>query len=274
MDGEGARIYVAGGSSGAGKSTFCVALLAELLGVGIPPEHLGYVKPVTQGVQPTLVTRFCAARGIAHRGIGPVVFHRGFTQQFLDGRTKSTEAMLAEVSGCVNEIARGKRLTLVDGVGYAAVGSIVGVSNADVARAVGASVIMVGRQGLGDAVDSFNLAAAFFEQRGVRVLGTVINRIEAAMMAKTRGVLQYFAQHRPAQKVYALVPEVEALALNQEAAACFVPKVPPAEAPEWQRRAMDVQPATPAELELCSAAAEALRAAGFDAMGLLKDAQE
>lgn len=71
------------------------------------------------------------------------------------------------------------QLVMVDGVGYPAVGSIVGVSNADLAQALGPStpVLLVGRPGVGDAVDSFNLNATFFRHRGLRVLGVVFNRL-------------------------------------------------------------------------------------------------
>lgn len=66
---------------------------------------------------------------------------------------------------------------MVDGVGYPAVGSICGVSNADVAATLDAPVLLVGKSGVGDAVDSYNLNSSFFEMRGVRVLGGVFNRL-------------------------------------------------------------------------------------------------
>lgn len=51
------------------------------------------------------------------------------------------------------------------------------MSNAHVAQVLGAPVFLVGKSGVGDAVDSYNLNACFFEARGVRVLGGVFNRI-------------------------------------------------------------------------------------------------
>lgn len=72
------------------------------------------------------------------------------------------------------------QIVVVDGVGYPAVGSICGVSNGDVALALQAPVLLVGKSGVGDAVDSFNLNACFFESRGVRVLGGVFNRISTS----------------------------------------------------------------------------------------------
>jgi MoxR-like ATPase len=73
----------------------------------------------------------------------------------------------------VATIAKGRRFVIVDGVGYPAVGSIAGVSNADVARLLGAPVLMIGRPGLGDAVDAMNLNSTFFTANGGSVLGAI-----------------------------------------------------------------------------------------------------
>ena len=66
---------------------------------------------------------------------------------------------------------------VIDGVGYPSVGSIVGCSSADIAEATGANVLLVGKPGVGDAIDSYNLCAAFFEARGLPVLGAVFNKL-------------------------------------------------------------------------------------------------
>jgi hypothetical protein len=34
---------------------------------------------------PQLVTKWCDAKGIANRGLGPVIFYKGFTREFLKG---------------------------------------------------------------------------------------------------------------------------------------------------------------------------------------------
>ena len=60
----------------------------------------------------------------------------------------------------------GKRIVIIDGVGYPSVGSICNLSNADIARALKAPVLLVGKSGVGDAVDSFNINARFFESYG------------------------------------------------------------------------------------------------------------
>ena len=62
----------------------------------------------------------------------------------------------------------GKRIVFVDGVGYPSVGSICNLSNADIAQALKDPILLVGKSGVGDAVDSFNLSAKFFESYGKR----------------------------------------------------------------------------------------------------------
>ena len=63
----------------------------------------------------------------------------------------------------VSELAKGRRVVIVDGVGYPAVGSICGVSNAQIAARLSAPVLLVGPKGVGNAVDSHNLNASYFE---------------------------------------------------------------------------------------------------------------
>jgi hypothetical protein len=62
--------------------------------------------------------------------------------------------------------------------GYPAVGSICSISNAHVASALGVPVILIGKSGVGDAVDSFNLNATYFRAHGVPVLGAIFNKFQ------------------------------------------------------------------------------------------------
>lgn len=153
-------LFISGDRSSVGKSTFSLLLLAALLDtVGFPASSVAYIKPVTQCEAEQPITKFCRQRGVDCQGIGPVVFYSGFTRAFLDENTKPSEELLQDACAAVKEIGIGKRLVLIDGVGYPAVGSICGISNADVAKALQAPVLLVGKSGVGDAVDSFNLNA-------------------------------------------------------------------------------------------------------------------
>jgi hypothetical protein len=74
-------------------------------------------------------------------------------------------------------VVQGKKWVLVDGVGYAAVGSVAGVSNAEVASLLNAPVLVVGRPGIGNAIDSMNFIMAYFEKYHVHTLGACWNKI-------------------------------------------------------------------------------------------------
>lgn len=210
---EPLRIFVSGDRSQVGKSTVCLGLVGALLRHGFAASDVAYIKPATQCEQPQLVAKFCRARGVACTDIGPIVFYAGFTREFLLQRTESADALLAQAREAVAAVGRGKKVVVVDGVGYPAVGSICGVSNAAVARAVEAPVVLVGKRGVGDAVDSFNLNASFFEREGVKVLGTIFNRLPRdgyySLENCRESVTAYFDQYQPHKHVYGFIPEME-----------------------------------------------------------------
>jgi len=234
------RVLVAGDKSHAGKSTVSLGLLAALLDSGFHASELAYIKPATQCVSSTLTARFCQSKGIAYEHIGPVVFYRGMTRAALDERpsgagAEEATAGVTYVTKCaqaVDRISSGKRLTLIDGVGYPSVGSIIGCSSADVAVACRAPVLIVGRPGVGDAVDSFNLCAAFFEAQNIPVLGAIFNKLQPTGFYSRdkcdEYIRKYMAARRPRQRVYGLLPAAEALAkLAGEETCGFAYKHPP-----------------------------------------------
>lgn len=231
----GLRVLVAGDKSSAGKSTVSLGLLSALLEAGFPASELAYIKPATQCVSSTLTARFCESKGIAYEHIGPLVFYRGMTRGFLDkpDAAELSEAFVADCAAAVDRISQGKRLTLIDGVGYPSVGSIVGCSSADMAVACRAPVLIVGKSGVGDAIDSFNLCARFFEARRVPVLGVVFNKLPPkgfyGLAACEEYVRKYMRTSRPKQHVYGLLPASDLLAALAADEACGFAFTPPEE---------------------------------------------
>ena len=71
---------------------------------------------------------------------------------------------------------------IVDGVGYPSVGSICDLSNAHLAQALGAPVLLVGKSGVGDAVDSFNINTRFFESYGSFLTHKYLQPIKAIVL--------------------------------------------------------------------------------------------
>ncbi|TMW57293.1 hypothetical protein Poli38472_003218 [Pythium oligandrum] len=216
------KIFVSGDRSQVGKSTVCLGLVGSLLRLGYSSEEIGYIKPATQCEKPQLIAKFCHHYGIECCDIGPIVFYSGFTREFLQGNTESSEELLRKANAKVEEVGRGKKVVVVDGVGYPAVGSICGVSNASVAHAVQAPVVLVGKKGVGDAVDSFNLNACFFESQDVAVLGAIFNRLPQdgyySLENCRESVTRYFEQHQPDKQVYGFIPELVELAADGDEA--------------------------------------------------------
>ena len=231
------KLLVAGDKSSAGKSTVSLGLLVALLESGLKPHDIAYIKPSTQCVASTLVARFCEDQGIACEHVGPVVYYRGFTRKLLDEPAGPNAGTLVEqCSEAVSRISIGKRITVIDGVGYPAVGSVVGCSSADVAVACEAPVLLVGKPGVGDAVDSFNLCARYFEAQSVPVLGAIFNRLSPSgfySLDACRGyVRKYMAWARPRQRVYGMLPKHDALgALGADEACGFTFERPKARRP-------------------------------------------
>ncbi|MDV7395457.1 AAA family ATPase, partial [Arthrospira platensis SPKY1] len=72
------------------------------------------------------------------------------------------------------------------GTGHPGVGSVVGLSNADVAHLLGAPVILIVEGGIGNTIDRISLCLSKFQERGVPVLGVIVNKVFPEKMEKVR----------------------------------------------------------------------------------------
>lgn len=170
-------IFVMGSESGAGKSTVCLGILAQLLASGIPPNQLAYIKPVTQCTKKQAVTLFCDHTKITCNDISTLVFRKGFSKDFIDGLTKNSDVLLADILDSILSIGKNKKVVIIDGIGHPSVGSVVGVSNVDVALLLPCHVIFVGEPGIGAALDNTVLCVAFMHYKGLANIGIVYNKI-------------------------------------------------------------------------------------------------
>jgi hypothetical protein len=232
------RLFVAGDRSQVGKSSICLGLLGALLNSGkYAPADLAYIKPATQCEQTQLVEEFCKHRGItACVPVGPIVYYKGFTRAFLRGETGETsERLLEKARDSVDEVASNKKVVIIDGVGYPAVGSITGTDNASVAKICGrcfnaegstaalrspAPVLLVGKSGVGDAVDSFNINATYFAYRDVPVIGAIFNKLSLdgfySLSNCKDAVELYFGQSQPDRIAFGFIPEIPSLTNARE----------------------------------------------------------
>jgi len=154
----------------------------------------------------------------------------------LKGETGETsEQLLQKASDAVDKVASNKKVVIIDGVGYPSVGSITGTDNASVAKACGRSfaaerstatmrspvpVLLVGKSGVGDAVDSFNINATYFAHRNVPVIGAVFNKLSVdgfySLSNCKEAVDLYFGKSQPDRIAFGFIPEIPSLTNARE----------------------------------------------------------
>lgn len=206
------RIFVAGAVSTVGKSTLCLGLLGYLLEeAGVPASKLAYIKPATQCEKFDTVAQWCEAKGVRFVGgaSAPIIYYPGLTRAVIAGEASVD---LKAVARTVDELCCDRLMCVIDGVGFPGVGSCVGASNADVAKACTAPVVLVGKAGVGSAIDEYCLNATFFEHLGVPVLGAVFNKAQNEgfyAVEKIRGPIEtFFHDSRSRETCYGVVPEL------------------------------------------------------------------
>lgn len=209
LQGDCVRLFVSGAVSHVGKTTVCLAVLGYLEACGISTSLLAYIKPATQCEADDSLALWCRSKGVRHVGgsDAPLVFYPGLTRSVISGETAFD---IANLAAKVEETCEGKRFCVIDGVGFPGVGSCVGASNADVARACRSPVVLVGKAGVGSAIDTHCLDTALFEASKVPVLGAIFNMADSQgyyTKEKIIGPIEtYFRNARPRETCYGIVP--------------------------------------------------------------------
>ena len=88
---------------------------------------------------------------IDYEHMSPVIIPRGYTKDYIDGKITHKD-QLEKVMNSFKHVNEASDITLMEGTGNCAVGSIVGVNNAQVAAMLGADVVLVANGGLGEFV--------------------------------------------------------------------------------------------------------------------------
>ena len=109
--------------------------------------------------------------------MSPVHIPRGFTKAFIEGRV--TDDLGARIRAAYATASQGRDIVVVEGTGHAGVGSVIGLSNADVAALLGTPAVIISEAGVGRPIDEIVLNHALFARRGVEVLGAVVNKVDA-----------------------------------------------------------------------------------------------
>jgi hypothetical protein len=188
------QIYLAATGQNRGKTTVSLGLLAALMDRGFPT---GFIKPVGQryalldGVpadEDAILMKHVFGLPDPPSSISPVHIPRGFTKSFINGEV--VEDLGARILAAYAAVSAGREILLVEGTGHAGVGSVIGLSNADVAGMLGARTLIVSEAGVGRPIDEIVLNRALFARHGVDVVGAVVNKVDLDAHPSLHGVLE------------------------------------------------------------------------------------
>jgi phosphate acetyltransferase len=176
------HVYLAATGQNRGKTTVSLGVMDGFLRRGL---STGFLKPVGQrtiieeGVpadEDAVLIKHVFELGEPLAQMSPVHIPRGFTQAYIDGHV--VEDLPARIRAAHGAFADHRDILLIEGTGHAGVGAVIGLSNAVVARMLGAPAVIVSEGGVGRPIDEIVLNAALFESHGVRVAGAIVNKVD------------------------------------------------------------------------------------------------
>ena len=194
-------LYVAGAGKDAGKTTLCLGLLAALR--DRLPRGVSFTKPL--GQKTTIVDGDSVGQdswfidralelGIPLQHSAPFSASAGAAKRFI--KTGEPQDIEVRVKRAYRRLSGGYDMVVVEGTGHPGVGSVFGLSNADVAALLGTPVVLVLDGGLGSTIDAYAQCAALFELREVPLLGIVVNRMLPAKMDTIGALLRGWFEGR------------------------------------------------------------------------------
>ncbi|MGC9451070.1 MAG: phosphotransacetylase family protein [Oceanipulchritudo sp.] len=189
---ETPRLFVAATRQNDGKTTTCLGLFSALR--QMVPE-VGYIKPIGQRFihyhehlidEDSLLFDKTYNIRTPLESMSPVAIDSSFTRRFLDDPGGTYPVLVDKVVRAFDRSAYQKDVIIIEGSGHAGVGSICRLSNAEVARLLGAKAIIVSRGGIGKPVDEIALNKSLFDRHGVEVIGAILNKVEPAKIGTVR----------------------------------------------------------------------------------------
>lgn len=175
------RVFIAATRQNDGKTTTSLGLIAALQ-AHFP--RIGYIKPVGQRfieIEEQKIDEDTVLMDAVYRmncplvDMSPIAVEPAFTRKYL--QAANNEILVKRIQDAFDRVAWEKDFVLCEGSGHAGVGSVFDLSNAQVAKTLGAKVIIVTRGGIGKPIDEVCLNQALFEKEGVEVIGVIINKV-------------------------------------------------------------------------------------------------
>jgi len=146
--------------------------------------RVGYIKPVGQRfveIEDEKIDEDTVLMDAVYRlntplvDMSPIAVEPDFTRKYL--QAANNDALVKKIHKAFDRVAWEKDFVLCEGSGHAGVGSVFDLSNARVAKLLGAKVIIVSQGGIGKPIDEISLNQALFEKEGVEIIGVILNKV-------------------------------------------------------------------------------------------------
>lgn len=174
-------IYVAASRQHVGKTTSTLGLAYSLMRHDL---DVGYCKPVGQSYvdlsdlrvdKDTILFADLIHFDIRPEVHSPVILGKGATTGFLDNPENYDHEQ--RIMRAKETLESNKEMIIYEGTGHPGVGSVVGLSNARVAKLLNARVIFIVEGGVGSTIDMLNMSLALFREEKVGILGVIVNKV-------------------------------------------------------------------------------------------------
>lgn len=175
------RVFIAATRQNDGKTTTSLGLLAAL-----KERHprIGYIKPVGQRFVEIEEQKIDEDTVLMDRvyqldcplvDMSPIAVEPDFTRKYLE--SANYDVLVKRIQKAFDRVAWEKDFVLCEGSGHAGVGSVFDLSNARVAKILGAKAVIVSQGGIGKPIDEVAINQALFEKEGVEVIGVILNKV-------------------------------------------------------------------------------------------------
>ena len=161
-------IYLTGFRQHAGKTVTSLGIISQLRKF-IEPEKIGYIKPVGQQIikrsidleidkDVELISTFSKIPNLPLSKLSPVRFSNKFTRNYLTSKNRNrlTRNLSIDIEKAIVALSD-RSVIIAEGSGHPGVGSVVGLSNAIVAKILKAQIIFVSGGGIGRALDMIDV---------------------------------------------------------------------------------------------------------------------
>ncbi|MBU6409068.1 MAG: AAA family ATPase [Verrucomicrobia bacterium] len=175
------RIFIAATRQNDGKTTVSLGLISALQEFF---PRVGYIKPVGQRfiqVEEQKIDEDTVLMDAVYRmncplvDMSPIAVEPDFTRKYL--QAANNETLVRKIQTAFDRVAWEKDFVLCEGSGHAGVGSVFDLSNARVAKLLGAKAVIVSQGGIGRPIDEIALNQALFEKEEVEIAGVILNKV-------------------------------------------------------------------------------------------------